>query len=400
MLKRGLSQVVSVVILIALTISLIGGVFMVTRDYVTTGLSKAGACRDIYEKLSLNPDYTCYDPASNSILFSLSRNVFPLESLLVSVSYDGYATNFYMTDELKIISNLTNYGSNSTVEIISESVIGIENNFNSTGVVNPVSLTIPLTVSGEDRFLLVCIPFENKYYTNVTSVSYGVQPLTRISIIKNDDDSTSELWKLISPPLGGSEVVINFQGSSDRGATAIAYSLNGVNQTDPYREPVPTGSFVNGGDPLEVTITGEEGDLFIDCAGVELGDFLTMGDFGETDGRVQAFNSYIGHYYGASSYMNGSVSETMSWIIDDSAHGATTIGIAIKPSSTSSFIQAVGEQKTSLPRDESGKTYCLVGENIPLKIEIAPKVNGKQCSVVDSFLEIPTCRSELTCLIE
>ncbi len=394
MLKGGLSQVVSVVILIALTISLVGGVFMVTRDYVTKGLGKAGVCKDIYEKVSLNPDYTCYDPVSRSVLFSISRNEFALEYLLVSVSYEDSANNFHLTDNSQNISNLKSYGSSSTIEIISESTIVVEDS-DSEGANDPLTLTIPITVSGEDRFLLACIPFENKHNSYVESVVFNEEePFYRIDFIENSDKSRIEFWGLINPSLSDAEVLITFSETLERGATSGLYALSGVDQNSPSRTP----SKGSPGEPssFEITITGEEGDLFIDCAGVEKGKSLTMVAMPE---RVKLFSFEEDHYVGASSSMPGSESETMTWIMEETDKAKESImGIAIKPASTTTIIPGpeLGTEVV-LPRNESGKSYCLYGETRPTKIEIAPKVGGKQCGVVDSILEIPTCRSELRC---
>jgi hypothetical protein len=46
----------------------------------------------------------------------------------------------------------------------------------------------------------------------------------------------------------------------------------------------------------------------------------------------------------------------------------------------------------SLPGNESGKTYCVSGfPSAPTRIEIAPKIGGVQCSVVDTVGEIKGC---------
>ena len=50
----------------------------------------------------------------------------------------------------------------------------------------------------------------------------------------------------------------------------------------------------------------------------------------------------------------------------------------------------------SLPGNESGKTYCYSGfSDTPTKIEISPKRNGVQCSIVDSIDDLPKCLSSV-----
>jgi len=115
--KKGLSQVVSTVILIALTIVLVGGTFTLVRNYVTKSLDDTSACNNILEKISLNKDYTCFDSKTNSTLISISRNEFVLDSLLVSVAYEERGTTFYLSDIPTNIQNLTYYGDLISTEV-------------------------------------------------------------------------------------------------------------------------------------------------------------------------------------------------------------------------------------------------------------------------------------------
>ena len=51
-----------------------------------------------------------------------------------------------------------------------------------------------------------------------------------------------------------------------------------------------------------------------------------------------------------------------------------------------------GEGDTIIPEKKSGKTYIANGFNEkPTQIQIAPKINGKQCGVVDSINNIILC---------
>ncbi len=108
--KNGFSQVVSTVVLIALTIALVAGVLTIIRTFVDTGLKKTSSCNDLFEKVSINPDYTCFDSSSNSTLISISRKEIALDSLLVSVSYGDFGKKFFLKDGAEAIENLTNYG--------------------------------------------------------------------------------------------------------------------------------------------------------------------------------------------------------------------------------------------------------------------------------------------------
>jgi len=108
---RGFSQVVSTVVLIALTVALVGGTLVVVREFVRGNLDKASACNDILEKINLNAEYTCFDSTTNSTLISISRKDFSLDALLVAVSFDDFSRTFYLDDEEKVVDGVTNYKS-------------------------------------------------------------------------------------------------------------------------------------------------------------------------------------------------------------------------------------------------------------------------------------------------
>ena len=114
--SRGFSQVVSTVILIALTIALVGGLFVFIKGFVEGNLNSASACNDVLEKISLNLDYTCFDAATNSTLISISRKDFSLDSLLVSVSFEDSSKTFYLDKTEKVVDGVKNYKS-SVLEV-------------------------------------------------------------------------------------------------------------------------------------------------------------------------------------------------------------------------------------------------------------------------------------------
>ncbi len=52
-----------------------------------------------------------------------------------------------------------------------------------------------------------------------------------------------------------------------------------------------------------------------------------------------------------------------------------------------------GETLVSLPLNESGKTYMVDWnyDERPLKVQIAPSINKRQCDIVDQIMEIQNC---------
>jgi FlaG/FlaF family flagellin (archaellin) len=109
--RKGLSQIVSTVLLILLTVGAAAGIGAVVVTFVRTNLNNAGACNGVQGKLSLNPDYTCYYQPSGKVLISISRNDLAMQSILVAVSSDNSSRTFYLTDEPQNITGLNYYNS-------------------------------------------------------------------------------------------------------------------------------------------------------------------------------------------------------------------------------------------------------------------------------------------------
>ncbi|MCR4327201.1 MAG: hypothetical protein NUV46_01320 [Nanoarchaeota archaeon] len=107
--KKGLSQIVSTVLIVLITVALIAGFWAIINSYINSNLNRASACNDIFEKVSINPDYTCYDSSSNSMLISISRSEFEMDSLFVSVSNESESMSFTLENTPKLIDGVVYY---------------------------------------------------------------------------------------------------------------------------------------------------------------------------------------------------------------------------------------------------------------------------------------------------
>jgi len=107
--KKGLSGIVTAVVLIALVIAATAIVWVFVRNLVEEKLEGSGSCIDIFGKVSLNNRYTCYNSSSSEILFSISIGEIDVDEVLVSISGDGTTKSFKIGNEAKPIDGLTNY---------------------------------------------------------------------------------------------------------------------------------------------------------------------------------------------------------------------------------------------------------------------------------------------------
>ena len=113
--KRAVSDVVAVVLLIALVMVTGAIVWGVVNNLVKDKLEGAGSCIDIFEKLSLNGRYTCFDGGNNRVAFSISRGDIDLDSVIVLISNAGTTSNFKLTSTSETVSGLQLYNGSTTI---------------------------------------------------------------------------------------------------------------------------------------------------------------------------------------------------------------------------------------------------------------------------------------------
>jgi hypothetical protein len=99
------------------------------------------------------------------------------------------------------------------------------------------SITIPLTVSGYNRLMLVGVSLNPNQDEWVTSVTWkGTEDLTLDGrVIVNDNDARVEIWKLVAPTTGSGNVVVTFNAPLSAEAVAGVMTFSGVDQSSPLR---------------------------------------------------------------------------------------------------------------------------------------------------------------------
>jgi hypothetical protein len=87
--KKGLSGVITAVILIALAMAVTGIIWFVISNLVEDQLEGVESCFGIYEKVEINEKYTCYDSINEEVQFSINVGDIELEELIVSLEGIG-----------------------------------------------------------------------------------------------------------------------------------------------------------------------------------------------------------------------------------------------------------------------------------------------------------------------
>ncbi|MEX2016921.1 MAG: hypothetical protein WD876_00405 [Candidatus Pacearchaeota archaeon] len=112
--KYGLSEVVSTVMIIGITVVVGVVVWAIVSNLIGEQLEEGETCFGVVDQVQLNRDYTCYNSTSNAMQFSLSVGDINASGIIVSVSYSGTSKSATLPDSVQNIADITNYPSNST----------------------------------------------------------------------------------------------------------------------------------------------------------------------------------------------------------------------------------------------------------------------------------------------
>ena len=109
--KRGLSGIITAILMIALVMAAIVVVWTVVNNLVKGELENAESCVGSYGKVSINSLYTCYDTDAGTLQFSMIVRDVEVDAILISISSEGSTKSYTITDQAGPITDLTNYGS-------------------------------------------------------------------------------------------------------------------------------------------------------------------------------------------------------------------------------------------------------------------------------------------------
>jgi len=133
--------------MILLTIAAIGSVWGVINSFVNTKLDDTAACYNVYDKVSLNNQYTCYNITANKTYVSIEVKDIEIDSLIVAVEYNGFASPFKLENIPKDVANVLNYPSLTPSVKMPDINSGKTYVINITGI--PLGVTIAPTVNGK-----------------------------------------------------------------------------------------------------------------------------------------------------------------------------------------------------------------------------------------------------------
>jgi len=145
--KKALSGVVTAMILIGLTIAIGTIVWVMVNGMVKDRLGKAESCYNIYEKIQLNDEYTCYNATSKEVHVSISLKDISPDSVLISIENDYNSTAVVLYKEASTIDNVGNYPSGTGPVSLPGSEAG--KTYIITGIeYRPTKISLVPTMSG------------------------------------------------------------------------------------------------------------------------------------------------------------------------------------------------------------------------------------------------------------
>ncbi len=107
--KIGLSGVITAMLMIGLVMAATLIVWGIIRNIVEEQVESTESCFDIFEKITINNDYTCYNSTSKEMQVSINVKNIAIDKILVSIYGGGSTKSFELYDGFSN-ENVKSYG--------------------------------------------------------------------------------------------------------------------------------------------------------------------------------------------------------------------------------------------------------------------------------------------------
>ncbi len=111
--KRGLSEVITVLILVGITMAAALIIWSVINSLLENKLDEAKSCAGNFDKVTINNRYTCYNSTSDRLQFSISIGDIDIDSVIVGVSASGTTKSYKLNNSAVSSPDLIPYPSGS-----------------------------------------------------------------------------------------------------------------------------------------------------------------------------------------------------------------------------------------------------------------------------------------------
>ena len=194
-----------------------------------------------------------------------------------------------------------------------------------TGTSTGGSLSVSHTTAGRNRLMLVGVSINLAGANSVSAMTYNGASLSLVGT-RTSGDARTEIWSLVAPAVGTSNVSITVSGTSD-GVTAGVMTFTGVDQT------TPLGAFASnagGGGSGTVTVASAVEELVFGTISVD--DAANYDLVPGQPGQAEHWDLIGGpNINGGGSTRAGAASVALSWSWPGSDVW-TAGGVSVKPS--------------------------------------------------------------------
>lgn len=125
--SKGLSAIVTTVILIALSIAAVVVVWSFVNNFINKEVESSGSCFGNFDKVYLNKLYTCYEPVGGNynLRFSIGIGDIEVEKVIVSIYSESSVKSYTLTNVNQTLPGLTLYPSGLTNVILPKKNSGL-----------------------------------------------------------------------------------------------------------------------------------------------------------------------------------------------------------------------------------------------------------------------------------
>lgn len=146
--KKGVSAIVGTVLILLIVVVTGSIVWAVVNQIVQSNIDKGASCFGVFDQVSLDNDYSCYNSTSNKMQFSVKIGNIEIDSLLVSVTFAGSSESAVLNSTLQTLANVKIYPDSSEGVKMPSKNSGRTYFF--TGITTlPSSISIVPTINGQ-----------------------------------------------------------------------------------------------------------------------------------------------------------------------------------------------------------------------------------------------------------
>ncbi|MFZ4414025.1 MAG: Ig-like domain-containing protein [Bacteroidales bacterium] len=204
---------------------------------------------------------------SVSILLLFTTSLFTVAQTVVNKQL--YLSDVNALDRINpAASPVDNTTSSSVTLTKSQAVLGAAstNQYNGLGNNTPLTITGYQTPSGSNQMLIVAVGHDLSDDPNarVTSITYGVDTLRKLDSAFMISKVKVDLWYLLSPSVGTSDITINFLKVNSSGKLQIGAGVTlftGVNLTAPFGAAVKNSGTTTSS---SISVPSNVGDYILD----------------------------------------------------------------------------------------------------------------------------------------